>query len=289
MMEATTAITLDEDGEEAWSLDPDRITPGASTVKVATTWLARQHLDMADLIEVLASDDIYIPPTHALRGGDIARTDDMIRSTLIVSDNYGANALARTMGARLLAGEGVSDPTPTQAMDRYCDMAMGALTDFGWTDHLIRNGSGIQSANRFTTRQIADLWRHVRLTDPWLHNAGSMMSYTFRIGGPRDRAITPVNSVSSYIDQMQGYVAGKTGTDLSGVTYLVWSWRHPSGQIMTSALGGSTRTGRPADASEIMAVSGALVEGTPFRLTNGRPARLRWVSGDLVRQRTGRS
>ena len=45
MMEATTAITLDEDGAEVWSLDPDRITPGASTVKVVTTWLARQHLD----------------------------------------------------------------------------------------------------------------------------------------------------------------------------------------------------------------------------------------------------
>lgn len=274
-MEAKSAITIDEQGAEVWSLDPDRESTGASTVKVVTAWLARQHLDMDAQIEVLGSDDIYIPPTHALRGGDIARTDDMIRSTIIVSDNYGAQALARTMGTKLLQAEGGSGPTPTQANDRYCVMAEAALTDFGWTGHLIRNGSGIESVNRFTARQITNLWRHIRLTDPWLHEAGGMRSTTFPITGGRNRTITPQNSTNAYRDQIPGFVAGKTGTSLDGAAFLVWTWRHPGGQLMTSALFDSTRGARPSDAAEIVQIA-----TTPLRHTDGTPAVLRTTSGN---------
>lgn len=283
-MEATTAITLDEAGREVWSLNADRQTQGASTVKTVSTFIARQFLDADETIEVLPSDDIYVPVV--LRGGDVARVDDMIYSTILPSDNFAANALARIAGRRILAGEGVASPTPAEAIARFATYATDVMASRGWSGHLIVDGSGVDESSHFTMRQIADHFRRLRTEDPWLFGVASSVSHRFRVSGARDVAVAAWHSARTY--GLGGWIGGKTGTMLNGTAYLVWSWRHPSGQVMTSALGESTREARPGDAAEVMSVSGALVPVSPYRFTGGSEAVLRWANGDLVGSRTGR-
>lgn len=277
-MEARTAITLDAAGGEVWALDADRQTQGASTVKTVTAWLARQYLDMDEQIEVLASDDIYV--RVVLQGGDVARVEDMIYSLLLPSDNFAGNAIARTIGHRLLVSEGTPSPTPAQSIARYGTLATAALADRGWAGHLIVDGSGVDETSHFTMRQIADHFRRLHTDDPWIIDCAGTTTWPFQITGARTVNATARHSARTYYTP--GWIAGKTGTMLDGTAYMVWSWRHPNGQVLTSALGESTRAARPTDAAEIVQIATDLIPTTPLRYTDGTPAVLRTTSGNPV-------
>lgn len=91
-----SAITIDDTGEQVWSLDPDRSIHGASTVKVITGWLALERLEPRRKVLICAGGS-PVPPSR-LRPGDVADVESLVHLNLLASDGHAAGALARTVG-----------------------------------------------------------------------------------------------------------------------------------------------------------------------------------------------
>lgn len=280
-MQAKGAVTLDEDGSLLWGINPDHRSHGASTAKTINMWHVRRYLAMDEIVTVIDSDDTQNPLSQGVRPGDQVSVHDLIHCSLLPSDNHAAGALARAVGGRILELEGTSSYTPVQARARYSTLAEQTLGRFGWRDHMIRNGSGVSKRNSYTAREIAAWFRHIRRSDPWLHAVSAKMEYSFQIDRGTMVTVTPKHSAASYAGDLAGYIASKTGT-WSGVAFLVWSWQHPDGRILTSALFDSKKAARPADAIEITAESIAAERPKVFRYLNHQEVVMRVPTGQRV-------
>lgn len=244
---ARSAITIDDTGEEIWSVDPDRSIHGASTVKVITGWLALERLELARTVLIRAGDS-PLPPSR-LRPGDAADVKSLVHLNLIASDGHAAGALARTVGEADLEFEPKSSDVDA-ALRRFQEIADEKVKALGWSGHALVDPVGANPGNRYTTRQIAELFRWLRDTSPHLHTIASKRSALVHIARRRMRIpMFVTNTYRSATTAIPELIAGKTGWQGGdGYAYLVWTWRHPDGRIFTSAVAETTPTHRAGDA-----------------------------------------
>lgn len=251
-LQAESAVTLDDHGEEIWSQRPDAPSQGASTVKVVSAWLATEHLDPHAAVTVVQGDS-SLPPSK-LRPGDSATVETLVRLSLISSDGHAAGALARAVGEQALLKDGIAAVPGAEARKKYRDIAEHALTSRGWADHVLADPVGADSRNRFTAREIASLFLQLRDEGSPVHSVAQKRAGVAMITRRRPTPVVLTNTYRPYTVAVPELIAGKTGW-LFGPAYLVWSWKHPDGRIFTSALMGSDNDNRVADARKIIDAS----------------------------------
>jgi D-alanyl-D-alanine carboxypeptidase len=210
--DATSGATL-------YSLDPDERRSPASTTKLMTALvIANNTTDWQELVTADASDILTAEDGESFMGlldGDVLTVEQMMYGLMLPSGNDAAHAMARFIGAKLLAQEGASgDP-----YERFVQEMNNTAAGLGLQNTHFTNAAGLYDEDHYTSaHDVAVIAAHAYAV-PEVATASGAATYEFTSQGANPRVISLTNT-NKMLGQ-DGVVAGKTGTLMESLACLV--------------------------------------------------------------------
>ena len=206
-------------GTTLYSFNPDERRSPASTTKLMTALvIANNTTDWQELVTADASDILSVEDGESMIGlldGDILTVEQMMYGLMLPSGNDAAHAMARFIGAKLLAQEGgTGDP-----YDRFIQEMNTTAAAMGLQNTHFTNAAGLYDADHYTSaRDLATIAAHA-YAFPQVVAASSAKTYEFTSQGANPRVFTLINTNKMLGED--GVVGGKTGTLMESLACLV--------------------------------------------------------------------
>lgn len=232
-VDVATAIVIDvETGQVLWQKNPERVVPMASITKLMTAlvWFDHQPPDGLQHVHTFApEEDTPLGKELNLPHGTKLTAFDLLRSSLVGSDNDTALALAHTTG--------LSDADYLAAMNRKADLLSMEHTNF--TDQ-----TGLSAQNTATAHDIARL-AVAAFANPVIEEPAGMIEHLQETAEQGIFSRVRTTNLLLYDDSLE-IIAGKTGyTDEAGYCVVVKA-RVPGSEreVISVVLGSPTDEGR---------------------------------------------
>jgi len=217
-------------GATLTAVNPDMPFPPASTTKMLTALVVRQHATLDELVTIepgdLVDEEIY---AHVgLRPGDRVAVRDLLAGLLIPSGGDAARALARVVGARL-------DPGAADPRAAFVAEMNRVARRLGMRNTYFVNPDGRDApGQRSTARDLAILGATL-LKDPILAEVVARPVTTISVEGPNARDIT-LWSTNQLLGELgvHGIKTGTTAEDGENLVAVAWRGDH---QVITVTLG----------------------------------------------------
>ncbi|MDI3339119.1 MAG: serine hydrolase [Sphaerobacter sp.] len=208
--------------------------PPASTTKMVTALVVRQHAAVDDIVTI-QPDDLVDETVYAhmgLRAGDRVTVGDLLAGLLIPSGGDAALALARAVGARLEPDAPDPRAAFVAAMNRLARQLGMRQAHFANPDG--RDAPGQQATARDLAVATAALLR-----DPLLAQVVATPVMTVQVDGPQPRALTLWST--NFLLGERGVHGVKTGTTDGAGQHLVAVARRRDHEVVTVILGSTDR------------------------------------------------
>jgi D-alanyl-D-alanine carboxypeptidase len=229
LQDATSGATL-------YSLAPDERRSPASTTKLMTALvIANNTTDWQELVTVDASDVLTADDGESFMGlldGDVLTSEQMMYGLMLPSGNDAAHAMARFIGAKLLAQDG-ADGDP---YERFIQEMNNTAASLGLQNTHFTNAAGLYDENHYTSaHDLAVIAAHAYAV-PEVAKASGTETYEFTSQGANPRVFTLTNT--NKLLGEDGVVAGKTGTLMESLACLV-IMRHEGDNMIIGVVLGS--------------------------------------------------
>lgn len=233
-LRAQAAVVMDtRSGEIVWAKNAREPRPIASLTKLMTALvLLNDAPPQADSLTVTMEDVTGAGRSH-VRAGNRVAVGDLLRCSLVSSDNAATRALARSTG--LAAAEFV------RLMNRRAARMGLAQTHYAEV-------TGLDPANESTAADQARLL-HAAMQNPTIAGISSLPSYSFPCG----RRIETCNNTNRLLRSRSDVVGGKTGFIRPAgycLATLVGDRERP--QLTTVVLGAPTSSSRFAESTKLI-------------------------------------
>lgn len=212
------------------AVNPDMPYPPASTTKMLTALIVRQHAALDEVITIEPGDlvDEVIYAHVGLRAGDRVAVRDLLAGLLVPSGGDAARALARVVGARL-------DPAATNPRAAFVAEMNRVARRLGMrSTHFVNPDGRDAPGQRSTARDLAILGAAL-LKDPFLADVVAQRVTTISVKGPNARDIT-LWSTNHLLGELgvHGIKTGTTAEDGENLVAVAWRGDH---QVITVTLG----------------------------------------------------
>lgn len=201
---ALTAYHLREDGVSLFGKGEDSVTIPASTIKMLTSYIARQYVTDQMLSEVLTVEADDVANGSTFEAGDVVSWDTLFHAMLMVSDNGAAHVIARNVGSIINSEEGGSVTDHTAFRNKANDF----MAEHGWRGAKFQSASGQDSVGRISPKQLCGL---MFLLDSYVLNTTMLLSYEASVTGPNARSWTITHGLSARFPDFPDLVGVKTG------------------------------------------------------------------------------
>jgi D-alanyl-D-alanine carboxypeptidase len=180
--------------------------------------IANNTTDWQELVTADASDILTAEDGESFMGlldGDVLTVEQMMYGLMLPSGNDAAHAMARFIGAKLLAQEGASgDP-----YERFVQEMNNTAAGLGLQNTHFTNAAGLYDEDHYTSaHDLAVIAAHAYAV-PEVATASGAATYEFTSQGANPRVISLTNT-NKMLGQ-DGVVAGKTGTLMESLACLV--------------------------------------------------------------------
>jgi len=205
------SIVVDvETGEVITEANAREALPPASTTKILTALLVRQHLDTDGTIGISGTASLAPPRRLALQMGETWGVRDLLYAMLLCSCNDAAWALGQAAGGGTMPG--------------FAQQAQALAGQLGLADGpVVRDPAGldddrsIEGGNLLSARDLAIAARAF-LADPELAEIAAAPSHTWRGGDGEDHSVSNLNA---FLGAYDGAIGLKTGfTSRAGMTFV---------------------------------------------------------------------
>lgn len=232
---AVFAIDIDA-GTTLYELNPDERRPTGSTVKIMTALLVAANADLAEMVQVVESDqvDILVYSHMGIVAGDTLSIDQLLHGLLIPSGSDAAKALARVVGAKL-AGLDPTDAEPARAA--FFAAMNEQATALGLPNSFFTNASGDDDPKQFSSaRDLATMAAQL-LAEPTLAAIVRLPTWQTVSLGPEQRLFELTN-VNILLLEDPATIGVKTGSTPDAGTCLVSARQIGDGnRVVTVVLG----------------------------------------------------
>jgi D-alanyl-D-alanine carboxypeptidase len=180
--------------------------------------IANNTTDWGEFVTADASDVLDISDGESMVGlldGDVLTIEQMMYGIMLNSGNDATHAMARFIGAKLLAAEGASgDP-----FERFIQEMNNTAANLGLQNTHFVNEDGLYDPDHYTTaRDLATIAAHA-FAVPEIAQASSAATYDLTTQGANPRTVTLTNT-NKMLGQ-DGVIGGKTGTLMESGACLV--------------------------------------------------------------------
>lgn len=233
---ARAALAVDlATGATLLAVNPDMPYPPASTTKMLTAIIVRQHAALDEVVTVEAGDlvDVAVYAHVGLAAGDRITVRDLLAGLLIPSGGDAARTLARVVGSRL-------DPTAPDPRAAFVAEMNRQARRLGIRQTHFVNADGRDApGQRSTARDLAILGAAL-LRDPFLAEVVAQPVTTVSVAGPAAREIT-LWSTNHLLGELgvHGVKTGTTGDAGENLVAVAWRKDH---QVLTVTLGSSEQS-----------------------------------------------
>src|SRR5690606_2160233 len=165
------------------AVNPDMPYPPASTTKMLTALIVRQHAALDEVITIEPGDlvDEVIYAHVGLRAGDRVAVRDLLAGLLVPSGGDAARARARVVGARL-------DPAAANPRAAFVAEMNRVARRLGMrSTHFVNPDGRDAPGQRSTARDLAILGAAL-LKDPFLADVVAQRVTTISVEGPNARS-----------------------------------------------------------------------------------------------------
>ncbi|RUR68676.1 hypothetical protein EJP67_16565 [Variovorax guangxiensis] len=215
----------------------------ASLTKLMTAYVMRQWIDdghLDDMVTVTSADTTIGGNTAGLQVNDVVTYRHLLYGALLPSGNDAANAIARGVGAVIIAGGGGgSDPTARFVSEMNTQAAALGMSTAGFYD-----AYGLDASQRLSVADVMKLMLAVAGQPLNAAVAGTQV-HTMVVTGSNARTYNVTHTIdkagtSSY-PAFPEMVFGKTGYTAAAQSCVSMMWRLPTGGLRVStALGASS-------------------------------------------------
>lgn len=205
-----SAILKTAAGKIVYAKDADQPRVPASLTKVLTSYVARSRwltdARLDDLVEIVESDDVGgVGSSPRLKVGDQVSYRDLLYMAMLPSHNAATRALARSIGNKLSGGG--------DGLTKFMAALNSQAQEWDWEGAIWYDPAGLDTRNRVTARQVADLMLRVAAEDPKLVEIMGAQTHTVAVHGASAREL----KIKHTIDKdgpvaFPEWLAGKTGT-----------------------------------------------------------------------------
>jgi serine-type D-Ala-D-Ala carboxypeptidase (penicillin-binding protein 5/6) len=239
-LSAAAAFVIHGNGETVlFERAADEPLQPASTAKIVTALTVLRYAQPEEVIEII-EDDLVDPVAESsmgLQAGDHMTIHDLLVGLLLPSGNDAANALARTIGARI-AEDNDEDLEP---YERFVDEMNRVASDIGMDSTTLYHAAGHDRDGQTVTARDLAIAAQALLERPSLVSIVAMKSADVRVGGQRPRVITVENTNELLVhDDVYGI---KTGTTTEAGQCLVVAYRDGENTTVAVILGSQDRYG----------------------------------------------
>ncbi len=214
----------------------------ASLIKMLTAVTMRQWIDDAHLDDTVTvtSADLVGGATASLTNGDQVTYRKLLYGMMLPSGNDAAHAIARNVGAAIIAaGGGGSDP-----YTRFLAEMATRATALGLTSVVADDSYGLSANNRLSPADAATLAWAIN-DDATLKTIAGTYTYSMVITGANARTYTITNlfNPTASSAKFPEHVASKYGWTTEAKYCLALLWRTRAGQDrVTVVMGANTET-----------------------------------------------
>jgi serine-type D-Ala-D-Ala carboxypeptidase (penicillin-binding protein 5/6) len=224
-----------ESGEVRFERAADDLRQPASTIKIFTALVVLQYAAPEEVIEIVESDvvDPVVESSMRLQAGDRVTVHDLLVGLMLPSGNDAANALARTIGARI---DGSENESPQQRfireMNRIAD-------DLGLDSSELKHVAGHDREGQGVTARELAIATQALLERPTMATIVAMKRADVQVGGPNARILELENTNELLIHE--DVFGVKTGTTAEAGECLVVAHRDDDGVTISVLLGSGDR------------------------------------------------
>jgi serine-type D-Ala-D-Ala carboxypeptidase (penicillin-binding protein 5/6) len=222
-------------GNVLFERDADEFLQPASTLKIFTAMVVLEYASREEVIEIVDSDlvDPVEESSMGLEAGDRVTIHDLLVGLMLPSGNDAANALARTIGARIDGDE--AEPPEERFIRAMNQVAADLGLEETTLDHVSghdRDGQGV------TAREMAIATQSL-LEKPTLAAIVAMKRADVQVGGANPRIIQLENTNELLVNS--DVTGVKTGTTAQAGQCLIVAQRNDDGVTVTVLLGSTDR------------------------------------------------
>ena len=236
---AMYAIDIDAN-TPLYGRNPDERRAPGSTVKIMTALIAIAHADLAQTVEVIASDevDIAVYSNMGIKAGDTVSVEQLLFGLLLPSGSDAAKALARVVGASL-AGLEIGDAEPARAAF-YAAMNERAA-DLGLQNSRFTTATGDDDPEQYSSARDLATMAAALLAEPVLAGIVRTPVWQSVSLGPEQRLFDLTN-VNILLTEDPATIGVKTGSTPDAGTCLVSARQVSEGnRVVTVVLGAPGR------------------------------------------------
>jgi serine-type D-Ala-D-Ala carboxypeptidase (penicillin-binding protein 5/6) len=210
----------------------------ASTSKIFTAMVVLEHASPEEVIEIVEEDvvDSEVESSMGLEAGDRVTVHDLLVGLLLASGNDAANALSRTIGARIDSGD--ADDSIDQ---RFVAGMNQKVDELGLEATVLKSPAGLDRDDQAVTARELAVAAEVLLERPSLATIVAMKRAEIRVGGENARVIELENT--NDLLAHDGVYGIKTGTTGEAGQCLVVAYRNGESTTITVILGSEDRYG----------------------------------------------
>ena len=235
-LSAAAAFVIHQDtGAVLFERDADTPLQPASTAKIFTAMVVLEYASPEEVIEIMDTDvvDPVAESSMGLEAGDWVTVHDLLVGLMLPSGNDAANALSRTIGARIDGGE---DETLDE---RFIGEMNRLAADLGLNDVNLGHSAGHDRENQVVTARELAVAAEALLDRPSLLTIVAMKRAEIRVGGANPRVLTVDNTNELLVhDEVFGI---KTGTTAEAGQCLVVAYREGDSTVIAVILGSEDR------------------------------------------------
>ncbi|MGI6065279.1 MAG: D-alanyl-D-alanine carboxypeptidase family protein [Bacillota bacterium] len=223
---AKTAVVIDGyTGELLWGKDADKLRAPASTIKMLTTMIALEQLDLQEQVTVgEKAHQTYVGQTIGLTQGDVLTVEDLVEAALLWSANDAAVALGEYLA---------ETPELFSFMMNYKAWALGAYRS------RFVNPNGYSAPLQYSTAYDLALIGRAAMQNPFIRNTVCKRNAKITwLNRKKTKEIANTNQLLELYPYANGI---KTGTTSAAGGCLVGSAIHGDRWLVTAVLGSSQR------------------------------------------------
>lgn len=207
----------------------------ASTAKIFTAMVVLEHANPEEVIEIMESDvvDPVAESSMGLAAGDWVTVHDLLVGLMLPSGNDAANALSRTIGARIDGEESES------FNDRFLREMNRVADELGLQTTELRHAAGHDREGQTVTARELAVAAEALLERPSLLSIVAMKRAEIRVGGDNPRVLIVDNTNELLVHD--GVFGVKTGTTSEAGECLVIAYREGGSTFIAVLLGSEAR------------------------------------------------
>lgn len=217
---ANYALLMDQDGTVYFERDADAETKIASITKVMTAIVALD--DAPDATVTVSATAASVGESSAgLLEGDVMSMADAVKALLVMSGNDAAQAIAETVGAQALSGQGADASDADACVQAFVDRMNQKASEIGMVDSVFRNPHGLDDGGyegdqHSTARDVATMVQYA-MRNPTFRDSVDSATDEITVERGGEEATLELESTDMLLGVYDGACGVKTGfTDQAG-------------------------------------------------------------------------